>query len=76
MIGCDGCDAWYHWLVLNIILKLRYCKTTNFRRVCVGIQVPPDANEDWYCRVCIAKKQEWQGGDKKKKRKKKDRREH
>ncbi|KAJ6635527.1 Transcription initiation factor TFIID subunit 3 [Pseudolycoriella hygida] len=31
MIGCDGCDAWYHW-------------------VCVGIQVPPDANEDWYCR--------------------------
>ncbi|KAG4066162.1 hypothetical protein HA402_010364 [Bradysia odoriphaga] len=57
MIGCDGCDAWYHW-------------------VCVGIQVPPDANEDWYCRVCIAKKQEWQGGDKKKKRKKKDKKEH
>ncbi|XP_037039069.1 transcription initiation factor TFIID subunit 3-like isoform X2 [Bradysia coprophila] len=57
MIGCDGCDAWYHW-------------------VCVGIQVPPDANEDWYCRVCIAKKQEWQGGDKKKKRKKKDKKDH
>lgn len=47
-----------------------------FDRVCVGIQVPPDANEDWYCRVCIAKKQEWQGGDKKKKRKKKDKKEH
>ncbi|PSN52047.1 hypothetical protein C0J52_04529 [Blattella germanica] len=39
MIGCDGCDAWYHW-------------------VCVGIQVPPDVNEDWYCRVCIVKKQQ------------------
>ncbi|KRT79557.1 PHD finger motif containing protein, partial [Oryctes borbonicus] len=28
MIGCDDCDAWYHW-------------------VCVGIQVPPDDNENW-----------------------------
>ncbi|GAB0098591.1 hypothetical protein DMENIID0001_143440 [Sergentomyia squamirostris] len=60
MIGCDGCDAWYHW-------------------VCVGIQVPPDATEDWYCRVCIVKKQEMQmsggagvGSDKKKKRKKRE----
>ncbi|XP_037925919.1 transcription initiation factor TFIID subunit 3 isoform X3 [Hermetia illucens] len=53
MIGCDGCDAWYHW-------------------VCVGIQVPPDEREDWYCRVCIAKKQEANGSDKKKKRKKKN----
>ncbi|XP_055373714.1 probable serine/threonine-protein kinase DDB_G0282963 isoform X2 [Condylostylus longicornis] len=52
MIGCDGCDAWYHW-------------------VCVGIQVPPDDNEDWYCRVCIAKKQATHESDKKKKRKKK-----
>uniref|UniRef100_A0A336LPH4 CSON010140 protein n=1 Tax=Culicoides sonorensis TaxID=179676 RepID=A0A336LPH4_CULSO len=51
MIGCDGCDAWYHW-------------------VCVGIQVPPDANEDWYCRVCISRKQDSQGSEKKKKRKK------
>lgn len=59
MIGCDGCDAWYHW-------------------VCVGIQVPPDATEDWYCRVCIVKKQEMQAGgggsgsEKKKKRKRRD----
>ncbi|XP_019558649.3 transcription initiation factor TFIID subunit 3 [Aedes albopictus] len=53
MIGCDGCDAWYHW-------------------VCVGIQVPPDSNEDWYCRVCIGKKQESHGDEKQKKRKKKD----
>ncbi|XP_055703576.1 transcription initiation factor TFIID subunit 3 isoform X2 [Phlebotomus papatasi] len=59
MIGCDGCDAWYHW-------------------VCVGIQVPPDATEDWYCRVCIVKKQEMQvggggsGSEKKKKRKRRD----
>lgn len=55
-------------------------------RVCVGIQVPPDTNEDWYCRVCIAKKQEihasggggggGSGGDKKKKRKKKDKKDH
>lgn len=45
-------------------------------RVCVGIQVPPDTNEDWYCRVCIAKKQDSQGVDKKKKRKKKDKKEH
>uniref|UniRef100_W4VRD2 Putative bip2 n=1 Tax=Corethrella appendiculata TaxID=1370023 RepID=W4VRD2_9DIPT len=57
MIGCDGCDAWYHW-------------------VCVGIQVPPDANEDWYCRVCIGKKQETQSSEKKKKRKKKDKKDH
>ncbi|XP_053685698.1 titin [Sabethes cyaneus] len=53
MIGCDGCDAWYHW-------------------VCVGIQVPPDSNEDWYCRVCIGKKQESHGDEKQRKRKKKD----
>ncbi|XP_059607642.1 transcription initiation factor TFIID subunit 3 [Phlebotomus argentipes] len=58
MIGCDGCDAWYHW-------------------VCVGIQVPPDATEDWYCRVCILKKQEIQAGggsgsERKKKRKRRD----
>ncbi|GLV43161.1 TBP-associated factor 3 [Carabus blaptoides fortunei] len=57
MIGCDDCDAWYHW-------------------VCVGIQVPPDDNEDWYCRICIVKKQETLQIDKKKKRKKKDRKEH
>ncbi|XP_053677978.1 uncharacterized protein LOC128728381 [Anopheles nili] len=53
MIGCDGCDAWYHW-------------------VCVGIQVPPDDNEDWYCRVCIGKKQNSQADEKQRKRKKKD----
>ncbi|XP_066253840.1 transcription initiation factor TFIID subunit 3 [Euwallacea similis] len=52
MIGCDGCDAWYHW-------------------VCVGIQVPPDDNENWYCKPCLAKKNE-NFQDKKKKRKKKD----
>ncbi|XP_049805860.1 transcription initiation factor TFIID subunit 3 isoform X1 [Schistocerca nitens] len=52
MIGCDDCDAWYHW-------------------VCVGIQVPPDENEDWYCRVCIVRKQENIVDKKKKSRKKK-----
>ncbi|XP_011496850.1 PREDICTED: transcription initiation factor TFIID subunit 3 isoform X2 [Ceratosolen solmsi marchali] len=52
MIGCDDCDAWYHW-------------------VCVGIQVAPADNEDWYCRLCIAKKQEQYHDKKKKKRKKK-----
>ncbi|XP_076641348.1 TBP-associated factor 3 isoform X2 [Halictus rubicundus] len=39
--------------------------------VCVGMQVPPAANEDWYCRFCIAKKQELHHDKKKKKRKKK-----
>ncbi|XP_020280557.1 transcription initiation factor TFIID subunit 3 [Pseudomyrmex gracilis] len=52
MVGCDDCDAWYHW-------------------VCVGMQVPPAADEDWYCRFCIAKKQEQLHDKKKKKRKKK-----
>lgn len=52
MIGCDECDAWYHW-------------------VCVGIQVPPGENEDWYCRFCIAKKQEPLTEKKKRGRKKK-----
>lgn len=53
MIGCDGCDDWYHW-------------------VCVGILVPPKEDQDWFCRVCISRKQE----DKKKKRKKKDKKDH
>ncbi|KAK9890209.1 hypothetical protein WA026_010319 [Henosepilachna vigintioctopunctata] len=57
MIGCDGCDAWYHW-------------------VCVGIQVPPDENEDWYCRYCLLKKDEDLQSDKKKKRKRKEKKEH
>ncbi|KAL3289359.1 hypothetical protein HHI36_022795 [Cryptolaemus montrouzieri] len=57
MIGCDGCDAWYHW-------------------VCVGIQVPPDENEDWYCRHCLLKKDEDLQSDKKKKRKRKEKKEH
>ncbi|XP_033213543.1 transcription initiation factor TFIID subunit 3-like isoform X2 [Belonocnema kinseyi] len=52
MIGCDDCDAWYHW-------------------VCVGMQVPPAPNEDWYCRQCLTKKQELHHDKKKKKRKKK-----
>lgn len=52
MIGCDECDAWYHW-------------------VCVGIQVPPDKNEDWYCRFCIVKKQGTHPEKKKRGRKKK-----
>nr|CAD7397208.1 unnamed protein product [Timema poppensis] len=39
--------------------------------VCVGIQVPPDENEDWYCRVCIINKQELMSHKKKKSRKRK-----
>lgn len=35
------------------------------------MQVPPAADEDWYCRFCIAKKQEQLHDKKKKKRKKK-----
>ncbi|KAH8403617.1 hypothetical protein KR222_009720, partial [Zaprionus bogoriensis] len=50
MIGCDGCDAWYHW-------------------ICVGILVAPNDNEDWFCRVCMAKKKT-HGLEKKKKRNK------
>lgn len=39
----------------------------NVCRVCVGIQVPPDSN-DWFCCVCISKKQAGLvSGDKKKK---------
>ncbi|CAH0561859.1 unnamed protein product [Brassicogethes aeneus] len=57
MIGCDGCDAWYHW-------------------VCVRIQVPPDENENWYCKHCLPKNNEDLGADKKKKRKKKEKKEH
>lgn len=45
---------------------------SKFHRVCVGIQVPPEQDQDWFCRVCISKKQE----DKKKKRKKKDKEKH
>ncbi|XP_025833542.1 transcription initiation factor TFIID subunit 3 isoform X2 [Agrilus planipennis] len=57
MIGCDDCDAWYHW-------------------VCVGIQVPPDDNEDWYCRNCINKKQKDLQTKEKKKRKKREKKDH
>lgn len=57
MIGCDGCDAWYHW-------------------VCVGIQVPPDENENWYCKPCLCKKNEDLQSDKKRKRKRKEKKEH
>ncbi|GJQ67755.1 hypothetical protein Trydic_g21073 [Trypoxylus dichotomus] len=57
MIGCDDCDAWYHW-------------------VCVGIQVPPDDNENWYCRHCLAKKREVLQTDRKKKRKKREKKEY
>uniref|UniRef100_A0A2M3ZFK1 Putative transcription initiation factor tfiid subunit 3 n=1 Tax=Anopheles braziliensis TaxID=58242 RepID=A0A2M3ZFK1_9DIPT len=53
MIGCDGCDAWYHW-------------------ICVGIEVAPAENEDWYCRVCIGRKQDALKDEKQRKRKKKD----
>ncbi|RWS04574.1 transcription initiation factor TFIID subunit 3-like isoform X1 [Dinothrombium tinctorium] len=35
-IGCDGCDKWYHWQ-------------------CVGIVIPPQEDESWFCRDCIAK---------------------
>lgn len=35
------------------------------------MQVPPADDEDWYCRFCIAKKQELLHDKKKKKRKKK-----
>ncbi|KAK0161710.1 hypothetical protein PV327_008129 [Microctonus hyperodae] len=52
MVGCDDCDAWYHW-------------------VCVGMQVPPATTENWYCRLCISKKQGQHHDKKKKKRKKK-----
>jgi len=43
----------------------------HYSRVCVGMQVPPADDEDWYCRFCIAKKQELLHDKKKKKRKKK-----
>lgn len=45
---------------------------SKLHRVCVGIKVPPEQDQDWFCRVCISKKQE----DKKKKRKKKDKEKH
>lgn len=62
--------------LISIPVNTVFC-SGHLCRVCVGIQVPPDANEDWYCRVCIAKKQEQAGaGDKKKKRKKKDKKDH
>ncbi|KAJ8938607.1 hypothetical protein NQ314_011415 [Rhamnusium bicolor] len=57
MIGCDGCDAWYHW-------------------VCVGIQVPPDENENWYCKPCLCRKNEDLQSDKKKKRRRREKKEH
>lgn len=41
----------------------------NFR-VCVGILVAPNDNEDWFCRVCVVKRK-LHGVDKKKKRNKK-----
>ncbi|RZB39553.1 transcription initiation factor TFIID subunit 3 [Asbolus verrucosus] len=45
--------------------------------VCVGIQVPPDDSEDWYCRHCLLKKNEDLQSDKqKKKRKKREKKEH
>ncbi|XP_035774515.1 uncharacterized protein LOC118457237 [Anopheles albimanus] len=53
MIGCDGCDAWYHW-------------------ICVGIEVAPAEQENWYCRVCIGRKQDTLKDEKQRKRKKKD----
>jgi transcription initiation factor TFIID subunit 3 len=37
MIGCDGCDDWYHWL-------------------CVGINLEPEPNQQWYCQRCVAKR--------------------
>lgn len=39
-------------------------------RVCVGMQVPPATSENWYCRLCISKKQGQHHDKKKKKRKK------
>ncbi|KAG8236281.1 hypothetical protein J437_LFUL016061, partial [Ladona fulva] len=47
------------------------CRINKETRVCVGMQVPPDDNEDWYCRVCIVKKEESLADKKKKARKKK-----
>lgn len=25
MIGCDGCDAWYHWYVIVFFFLFRLC---------------------------------------------------
>lgn len=42
----------------------------------MGIQIPPDETENWYCRYCILKKNEDLQSDKKKKRKKREKKEH
>ncbi|KAI1707787.1 PHD-finger domain-containing protein [Ditylenchus destructor] len=37
MVGCDGCDSWFHWH-------------------CVGIQIAPPEDKQWYCHACNKKK--------------------
>ncbi|KAI1701419.1 PHD-finger domain-containing protein [Ditylenchus destructor] len=37
MVGCDGCDSWFHWH-------------------CVGIQIAPPEDKQWYCSACNKKK--------------------
>lgn len=70
MPGITGKLNYYRTQIACILITLVFVLEY---RVCVGIQVPPDQDQDWYCRVCISKKQE---NDKKKKRKKKDKKDH
>lgn len=74
MIGCDGCDAWYHWYLLSysqtytiIIYIIKHI----YFRICVGITIAPKDNDDWFCRVCITKKKVFGSDKKAKKRNKK-----
>ena len=53
MIGCDNCDAWYHWSVLrtfSISRAMGYCRS------CVGIIEPPPGDQKWYCMACGRRK--------------------
>lgn len=71
MIGCDGCDAWYHWYnCAEPTVYYNLLKKNFYFRICVGITFAPKDNDDWFCRVCVTKKR-IHGSEKKKRRNKK-----
>lgn len=56
--------------MLYILLHQQILQQNFNFRVCVGISIAPNDNDDWFCRVCVAKRK-LHGLDKKKKRNKK-----
>ena len=62
MIGCDGCDKWYHWNCVGIDKSVSSVFMFSSYRLKVTTLLfrtnKPGKEDDWFCKKCRKQKKE------------------